>query len=67
MTAPDPSPAFEAYVDAVSMLLDLPIAPEYRPEVIANLERTAAIAQLVLEFPLSDEREPAPIFLPEQP
>lgn len=62
-----PSSFFEAYTDATAALLELPIAPEYRPGVIANLERTAAIAQLVLEFPLPDELEPAPIFLPEQP
>jgi hypothetical protein len=67
MSSPAPSPKFESYVDAASILLDLPIALEYRTGVIANLERNAAIAQRVLEFPLPDNLEPAPLFLPEQP
>lgn len=51
-------------VDHMAELLQLPIAPEYRPGVIANLERTAAIAQLVMEFPLPDDVESAAIFQP---
>ncbi|NJO39117.1 MAG: DUF4089 domain-containing protein [Cyanobacteria bacterium CRU_2_1] len=51
-------------VDLMSEFLDLPIAPEYRPGVIANLARTAAIAQLVMEFPIPDDIEIAPIFQP---
>jgi hypothetical protein len=51
-------------VDRLSQYLDLPIAPDYRPGVIANLERTAAIAQLVLDFPLPEAIEPAPVFQP---
>jgi hypothetical protein len=45
-------------------LLELPLHPDHRPGVIANLERTAAIAQRVLEFPIPDEIEAAPIFQP---
>jgi hypothetical protein len=51
-------------VDRLSQYLDLPIAPEYRPGVVANLERTAAIAQLILDFPLPDTIEPASVFQP---
>jgi hypothetical protein len=51
-------------VDRLSQVLDLPIAPEYRPGVIANLERTATIAQLVLDFPLPETIKPAPFFQP---
>jgi hypothetical protein len=70
MTAqsPDPLHAAEAnipeLVDRLSQVLDLPIAPEYRPGVITNLERTVTIAQLVLDFPLSETIEPAPFFQP---
>ena len=53
-----------ALVDLMSQLLDLPIDPDHRPGVIANLERTASIAQLVLNFPLPDEIEVAPVFQP---
>ncbi len=50
------------YVDAAAAALDLPIAPEHRPGVVLNLERLAAMARLVMEFPLADEIEPAPVF-----
>ncbi|MBF2001518.1 MAG: DUF4089 domain-containing protein [Synechococcales cyanobacterium C42_A2020_086] len=51
-------------VDLMAELLQLPIAPDYRPGVIANLQRTADIAQLVMEFPLPEEIEIAPVFDP---
>jgi hypothetical protein len=51
-------------VDLLSQLLQLPLDPEYRPGVIANLLRTAEIAQLVMEFPLPDSLEVAPTFDP---
>jgi hypothetical protein len=40
----------------------LPIEPDWRPSVVANLKATAAAARLFLEFPLPDELEPAPRF-----
>jgi hypothetical protein len=52
------------YVEQTAQLLDLPIAPEYRPGVVENFARIAAIATLVMEFPLPDDIEPAPIFEP---
>ncbi len=55
---------WSAYVKQMSIALQLPIAPEYEPGVVANLERTAAIAQLFLEFPLPSEIEIAPTFEP---
>ncbi len=56
---------FDAYLDAASAIVDLPIAPEYRAEVLANLQRTAAIAATVIEFPLADEEaEAASVFCP---
>ncbi len=51
-------------VDLMAQLLDLPLDPEHRPGVIANLERTHSIVQLVMEFPLPDDIEVAPIFQP---
>lgn len=63
MSQPD-SIDIPSLVDLMSQLLDLPIAPDHRPGVIANLERTASIAQLVLEFPIPDEVEVAPTFQP---
>lgn len=51
-------------VDLMSQVINLPIDPDHRPGVIANLERTATIAQVVMDFPLPDTIETAPIFQP---
>lgn len=60
----DKSTDLAELVDLMSKFLELPIDQTYHPGVIANLERTAAIAQLVMEFPLPDTIEPAPTFQP---
>ncbi len=52
------------YVDLMAKLIDLPLDPEHRPGVIANMTRIAEIAQLVNEFPLPDEIEAATVFQP---
>jgi len=52
----------EALVDANAAALALPLDPAHRPGVIQNFERIYAIAQSVMEFPLSAEVEPAPVF-----
>lgn len=51
-------------VDLLAQTLQLTLDPEHRPGVIANFVRTSEIAQLVMEFPLPDEIEVAPIFQP---
>lgn len=51
-------------VDLMAEILQIPLDPEHRPGVIANLQRTAEIAQLVMEFPLPETIEIAPIFSP---
>ncbi len=53
-----------SYVDAAAHLIDLPIAPQYRDNVITNLERTAEIAKLAVADPLPDDLEAAPVFRP---
>jgi len=50
------------YIDAVSKALALPIDEAWKPAVKANLEVSLRLAQLVDEFPLSDEAEPASVF-----
>jgi hypothetical protein len=66
MTQPTDQPTFDpaAYVDQMSIALELPIAPDYRCGVIDNVVRIATIAQLVLEFPLSDDVVAASVFQP---
>jgi Protein of unknown function (DUF4089) len=53
-----------AYVDAAAALIGLPLDLAHRPGVIINMQRIAEMAALVMAFPLSDETEPAPVFLP---
>ncbi len=62
MTQKTPDPA--EYVDTTAQLLDLPLAPEHRPAVVENFARIAAIATLVMEFPLPEHIEVAPVFEP---
>ncbi|MEH2162883.1 MAG: DUF4089 domain-containing protein [Nostoc sp.] len=52
------------YVDLMALLLDLQLRDEYRDGVGANFERIMAIANLVNEFPLTEEVEAAPVFEP---
>ncbi len=52
-------------IDALAPLLGLTIAPEQRAGVAANLRIAAGMAALVLEEPIGDHAEPAPVFTPE--
>jgi hypothetical protein len=54
----------DSYIDAAAAAIGLPIAAEHRPGVILNLERIAAMADLVMAFPLAEETAPAPVFRP---
>jgi hypothetical protein len=49
-------------MDASANLLGLTIEPEWRDAVRANLAMTFRLGQLVGEFPMPDEAEPAPVF-----
>lgn len=52
------------YVAQMSQLLDLSLEPENLPGVVDNLTRMSAIASLVMEFPLAEDVEAAPVFEP---
>lgn len=54
----------DAYLDAVSGLLDLPIDPAHRPGVVANLERLFDQARRFAEPELPDALEPAEFWRP---
>ena len=51
-------------VDEAAKALGLPIAPEYRANVIVNYERSLMIAAPLLAVDLDDELTPAPVFQP---
>lgn len=50
------------HVDHMAEVMGLTIAPEWRQSVVDNMAATAAVAELVLAFPLDDHVEPAPVF-----
>lgn len=50
------------FITAAAAALDLPLEEAWRPTIKANLEVTLRLANLVAEFPLPDEAEPAPIY-----
>lgn len=54
----------DAYIVAAAALVGLPLDAEYQPGVALNLQRIAEMAALIMEFPLPDEAEPAPVFTP---
>lgn len=51
-------------VDGAAGLASLTIAAEYRPGVIRAMGVILAAAALVMEFPLPDDVEAAPVFEP---
>jgi hypothetical protein len=54
----------EAALDAMTALLGLTIEPLWREAILAHMKVTGEAAQLVLDFPLEDDIEPAPVFRP---
>jgi Protein of unknown function (DUF4089) len=60
----DDKPDIARWVDEEAKAIGLPIAPEYRANVILNVERSLAIAQPLLAVKLDDELTPAPVFRP---
>ena len=60
----DKKPDIGKWVDEAALAIGLPIAPEYRANVILNVERSLAIAQPLLAVELDDDLTPAPVFRP---
>ena len=57
-------PDIARWVDEGAKAIGLPIAPEYRANVILNVERSLAIVQPLLALELDDELTPGPVFRP---
>ncbi len=57
-----PDDALDQFIEAAARALSLPIEPEWKPAIRANLQATLKHAAVVDEFPLPDEAEPAPVF-----
>lgn len=56
------SPDLSAHVEGAAGLLGLPVAPDWREAVVANLRVLQAAAALVGAFPLPDEADAAPVY-----
>jgi hypothetical protein len=59
---PEPDP--EAIIAALLPATGIPMAPDWRAAVAANLRVAGAIAAALQSFPLPDAVEPAPVFEP---
>ena len=60
----DNKPDMAKWMDEAAQAIGLPIAAEYRANVIVNMERSLAIVQPLLAVELDDELTPAPVFRP---
>jgi hypothetical protein len=52
------------YVDATAAALGIPLDDELRAAVAGDMERIRAIAEFLMEFPLEQGVEVAPVFRP---
>ncbi len=59
------NPDVKAYAEAMAKALDLPLTPEYAPQVEANLAVAFRLAPLFLDFALPEDTEPAHVFRAE--
>jgi len=58
---------FEAYLDAQSALLGLPVTPGQRPGVLRYLQLAAGLAPRVMDFELTPADESGSVFVPVSP
>ena len=57
----------EAYVDAASAALNLPLSAEHRPGVLHYFALAAGMAELLAAHPLTITDDPAEAFVPVSP
>jgi hypothetical protein len=63
MNEPKPFDA-AAYAAAMAQALNIPLTPEFMPGVESSLTVAFRLAPLFLDFPLPDDADPAPVFVP---
>ena len=56
------SDPLDDFIDAAARALELPLEPDWRAAVRANLQVTLRQGVLVAEFALADDAEPAAVF-----
>jgi hypothetical protein len=52
----------DTLIDVGTAMLGLPVEPSWRPAIRLHLAISLTHAATVLDFPLSDETDPAPVF-----
>ena len=52
----------DAYIEQAAKLARIPLTDEMRAQTRANLKTAEKLSRLVLDYPLDDESEPAPVF-----
>ena len=52
----------DAYIAAGTRLLGIPVRPEWQDAIRQHLDVSFALGRVVLDFPLPDEADPAPVF-----
>jgi hypothetical protein len=57
-----PKNDLDAYIDAAAQALGIPIQPEWKGQIRANLDVTFKLAAVLGEKELPDDAEPAPVF-----
>ena len=53
---------WDVYIEQAAALLGIPLSEEMRAATRANLDTAESLARLVLDYPLDDDVEPAPVF-----
>ncbi len=54
--------ALDAWIDAATAALGIPMKPEYRPAVRMHMRISLGHAQTVLDTDIGDHLDPAPVF-----
>jgi hypothetical protein len=52
----------DAYIAAGTALLGIPVQPEWQDGIRQHLAVSFVLGRVVLDFPLPDEADPAPVF-----
>lgn len=61
---PIAAPDFEAWIDAMAPVMGITVDPAWRAGIVQNLQVTHRLAALVLELPMDEREEPAPVYQP---
>jgi hypothetical protein len=59
-----PNEQLDSYVEAAAHLLELSLLPTWKASVATNLQTIMRLSATFASFPLPDDAEPAPVFVP---